>query len=85
MSETLEQTVPTDAAGSRLDKWLIQQEAITISRSMLQSLMEQGAVLVNDQPVAKNYKVKAQDKVAVHSGASFLILGTGKYSIGHCL
>ena len=65
MSETLEQTVPTDAAGSRLDKWLIQQEAITISRSMLQSLMEQGAVLVNDQPVAKNYKVKAQDKVAV--------------------
>ena len=23
MSETLEQTVPTDAAGSRLDKWLI--------------------------------------------------------------
>lgn len=51
--------------GQRLDKWLILQEDIQITRSMLQKLISDGKVTVNGVTKAKNYQLKFNDEVVV--------------------
>ena len=60
----MELIVPTDAAGSRLDKWLSEKEA-DLTRNALQNLMAKGSVTVNGKEVAKNYKAKEGDRVNI--------------------
>ncbi|MGN0621381.1 MAG: RluA family pseudouridine synthase [Porcipelethomonas sp.] len=51
-------------AGKRLDKWLVEKD-IEITRSALQNLIEAGNVSVNGKAAAKNYKLRAEDKIAL--------------------
>ena len=60
--ESLEFTA--EAAGERIDA-LLPRIAAELTRSGAQKLLESGAVLVNGQPVRKNYKVAAGDRIAV--------------------
>ena len=48
---------------SRID--LFVAERVGITRSASQKLLENGGVTVNDEPVAKNYKLRASDVVTV--------------------
>lgn len=63
MTEQLHFEVPPEAAGERLDKWLAAQEKTVMTRSAVQTRMEQGDVLVNGKAVPKNYRQKAGDVV----------------------
>ncbi len=65
MAETLTFVVPEEAMGERLDKWLSSQNTLGMTRSLLQSRMEQGNVLVNGKPVSKNYRQHVGDVVQV--------------------
>lgn len=58
-------TVPDEAGGLRLDKWLAQQNPDT-TRTAFQNLIESGNVLINGKTVSKNYKQKPGDNVAVN-------------------
>ncbi len=51
-------SVPSDAAGLRLDKWLSLQEALGLSRSAIQGLMASGDLLCNGKPAAKNKRLQ---------------------------
>ncbi|MFR6489545.1 MAG: S4 domain-containing protein, partial [Clostridium sp.] len=48
-------------AGVRIDKYISEQEEL--SRSRVQSLLQEGLILVNEKPAKANYKVKAQDHI----------------------
>lgn len=62
--QTLEFTAGPESEGQRLDRFLTEQcEGIT--RSALQNLIEEGAVLCNGSPAPKRYKVRAGDAVSV--------------------
>lgn len=63
MTEQLHFEVPPEAAGERLDKWLAVQDQTEMTRSAVQTRMEQGDVLVNGKAVPKNYRQKAGDVV----------------------
>lgn len=52
--------IEIEDAGTRLDKFLC-IKADDLSRSRIQQLIEQGDVLINDNPSKCNYKVKASD------------------------
>ena len=58
-------TVPEEASGLRLDKWLTSQIE-DLTRTAVQNLVESGEVLVNGKTVAKNYKQKAGDVVEIN-------------------
>jgi len=58
-------TVPEEAGGLRLDKWLTSQIE-DLTRTAVQNLVESGEVLVNGKTVAKNYKQKAGDVVEIN-------------------
>lgn len=62
--QTLEFVAAPQDAGQRMDRWL-SGCCGELSRSALQALMEQGAVLRNGQPVNKKDKVMAGDTVLV--------------------
>ena len=53
-----------DGSGMRLDKWLTEQLP-ELSRSGVQHLIEQGAVLCNGKPAAKNLKLREGDGLLV--------------------
>lgn len=53
-----------DGSGMRLDKWLTEQLP-ELSRSGVQHLIEQGAVLCNGKPAAKNLKLREGDSLLV--------------------
>ena len=63
MPEPMFFQVPETAAGQRLDKWLVSQDTLELTRSALQTRMEQGDVLVNAKPVAKNYRLRGGETV----------------------
>ena len=46
-------------AGARIDKYISEQE--DLSRSRVQALLAEGSILVNQNAVKANYKVKADD------------------------
>lgn len=54
--------IPDYDEGTRIDKWLTQQET-GMTRSAVQGLIENGNVQVNDRAVAKNYKCRKGDRV----------------------
>lgn len=62
-------TVPPESAGKRLDVYLMEfseERRLGFSRTFLQSLIRQSAVIMDGQPVTKtNYKVKAGQKIGV--------------------
>lgn len=60
--------VPENAAGQRLDQFLVQclaQEGAPVSRSRVQLLLEQGDVLVNDQREKASLKLRGGERVVV--------------------
>ncbi len=57
-------TIPTESQGTRLDVLLA--DTLPLTRSAAQSLMENGAVLVNQTTVAKNYRIRGGEVVEVH-------------------
>lgn len=65
-NECLTYTVPADCEGERLDKWLSVQTEMPLTRSALQSRMEQGDVTVNGKAVGKNYRQHGGDQVVIH-------------------
>lgn len=60
----LDFTVENTGSGSRIDKWLSEQEC-GVSRSMLQKLLKEMKVTVNGKPVTKSYQLKDDDLVSV--------------------
>ncbi|MGN1404558.1 MAG: RluA family pseudouridine synthase [Ruminococcus sp.] len=65
MPEKMTLQIPPEGAGERLDKWLAAQETISLTRSLLQSRMEQGHITVNGKPVPKNYRQRSGDVVEI--------------------
>lgn len=65
MPETMTLQIPPEGAGERLDKWLAAQESVSLTRSLLQSRMEQGHITVNGKPVPKNYRQRSGDVVEI--------------------
>ena len=62
--QTLERTVPPEAAGQRLDRFL-SEACEGLTRSALQNLIEEERVQVNGSCVPKRYKMRAGDRVTV--------------------
>lgn len=58
----LEFIVTAEDAGIRIDRYLSDQ-CSQVSRSYLQKLLKEEAVLVNEKPVKSNYKVATLDKI----------------------
>jgi 23S rRNA pseudouridine1911/1915/1917 synthase len=54
--------VPEADRGRRIDVFLADRTRDVLSRSRIQALLKQGAVLVNDQPVKAGYKVNPGDR-----------------------
>ncbi|WP_298482463.1 RluA family pseudouridine synthase [uncultured Ruminococcus sp.] len=65
MPEKMTLQIPPEMAGERLDKWLAAQESVSLTRSLLQSRMEQGHITVNGKPVPKNYRQRSGDVVEI--------------------
>ena len=65
MPEILRFSVPMEAAGERLDKWLAAQETLTMTRSGLQNRIEQGGVQMNQKAVSKNYRLRGGEQIEV--------------------
>lgn len=65
MPETMTLQIPPEGAGERLDKWLAAQESVSLTRSLLQSRMEQGHITVNGKSVPKNYRQHSGDVVEI--------------------
>lgn len=65
MPEKMTLQIPPEMAGERLDKWLAVQESVSLTRSLLQSRMEQGHITVNGKPVPKNYRQRSGDVVEI--------------------
>jgi 23S rRNA pseudouridine1911/1915/1917 synthase len=56
--------IMSDDSGARIDKWL-SANISELSRSRIESLIADGKILLNSQPVSKSVKLKAGDKVTV--------------------
>ena len=64
MSEPLLLTVPAEAAGERLDRWLAASLAER-SRSEIQRWIKEGAVTVDEETARANHRLSAGERVAV--------------------
>ena len=64
MSERVILVVPPEAAGQRLDR-LLSERHEELSRSRLQSLIEQGRVTVDDGPAMASRRLKGGETIAV--------------------
>lgn len=62
--ERAEFIVECEDVGCRIDKWISEQE-ISITRSSVQKMIEDGNILVNSKPISKNYKLRLNDKISV--------------------
>ena len=65
MCEPVLLTVPAEAEGQRLDAWLAAQEALSLTRSAVQQLLEKGHITQNGAAPKKNSRLKAGDCIAV--------------------
>jgi len=63
MSEKAALTVPAEASGTRADKYI--SDNIALTRSAVQSLMEKGMVLADGKPAAKNMKLRGGESLTV--------------------
>lgn len=57
MPDLITLTIPKEASGERLDKWLSLQETLGLTRSAVQSCIKEQKILVDGNPVNKNYRV----------------------------
>lgn len=57
-------TVELEKEGIRLDRYLTEKD-VSLSRSMIQKLLEEGNVLVNDRKEKASYKVKLGDCIEI--------------------
>jgi len=64
MSEIRTLSVEASEAGQRLDVYLARALA-ALSRTRLQTLIEEQAVLVNERPTKPSYKVRAGDRIEI--------------------
>lgn len=51
--------------GLRIDKWVSEQD-IELTRSMVQKLIDDNNILINNNPVNKNYKLRLNDVVIIN-------------------
>ena len=63
MSETVSLSVPAEASGTRADRYI--SDNIALTRSAVQSLMEKGLVLADGKPAAKNLKLRGGESLTV--------------------
>jgi 23S rRNA pseudouridine1911/1915/1917 synthase len=63
MSETVTLNVPETVSGTRLDKYL--SDNIALTRSAVQNLMEKGMVLADGKPASKNLKLRGGETISV--------------------
>ncbi len=56
MSDLITITIPNEASGERLDKWLSLQDEIPLTRSVIQARIKEEKILVDGKPVSKNAK-----------------------------
>ncbi|HPY83746.1 MAG TPA: RluA family pseudouridine synthase, partial [Ruminococcus flavefaciens] len=64
MSDIIELTAPAETAGTRIDKY-ISENIHELTRSAVQNLIADSAVLVSGKAVSKNYKLKGGEAVTV--------------------
>ena len=64
MSDIIELTAPAETAGTRIDKY-ISENIPELTRSAVQNLIADSAVLVSGKAVNKNYKLKGGEAVTV--------------------
>lgn len=64
-SKMITQTVSSDKASQRIDKW-ISENVDDITRNAAQKMLSDGAVTVNGSAVSKNYKVSAGDNIVLN-------------------
>ena len=64
MSDALILAVSAEEKGERIDKFL-SEKIERFSRSAAAKLIDDEAVMVNEQVVSKNYKCKENDKISV--------------------
>lgn len=65
MNDIITLSVPEEAAGERLDKWLSSCSEITLTRSALQALMNEQRILADGKPVRKNDKSRAGMSITI--------------------
>jgi 23S rRNA pseudouridine1911/1915/1917 synthase len=58
--------VPPEAAGERLDRFLVCQ-SLLVSRSQAQRLIEKGQVMVNSVPRRSSYRVQSGDLIVMQA------------------
>ena len=63
MSERVTLSVASEGSGSRIDKYI--SDNIALTRSAVQGLLSEGGVLVNGKAVSKNYKLREGDSIDV--------------------
>ncbi|WP_248926585.1 RluA family pseudouridine synthase [Paenibacillus hamazuiensis] len=63
--EQLEWTVEAADAGERIDKYIVESLEEDVSRTHVQQWIKDGHVTVNGKPVKPNYKLAAEDAIAV--------------------
>ncbi|MEO0409162.1 MAG: RluA family pseudouridine synthase [Cyanobacteria bacterium P01_A01_bin.135] len=63
VAETYHLEVDATGEGDRLDRWLARQ--VSLSRSRLQSLIEEGQVTLNGQPATKRQTLQPGDRILV--------------------
>ncbi len=65
MPELITLTVPKEASGERLDKWLALQKELSLTRSVIQTRIKDEKILVNGDPVPKNAKALSGSIITV--------------------
>jgi 23S rRNA pseudouridine1911/1915/1917 synthase len=61
----LECFIPAEEKGRRLDQFLSSVDKLTLSRSQIKKLIDDGLITVNDRPTEPSYKVKSDDRIKV--------------------
>lgn len=65
MPEIITLSVPQEAAGERLDKWLSSREEISLTRSAIQAHINEQRILADGKPVRKNDKARAGSVITI--------------------
>ena len=68
MSDSRTLSVPAEAAGQRLDFFLSQaltSESETVSRSRIQSLVDEEKILVNAKPAKSSFKLRGNEQITI--------------------